>query len=170
MSQIKDRNLSWKDLISGTITAILFFIEIIMCIFFFNWLGLLWLNIIGWSLIAIAFFVLGWLPRIAFNQKGEVLEGESWLHTTVVVDSGIYAVVRHPIYLSWYFYFFAFICISQHWLTLILAVPVFVLVYRDALSEEKSNLKKFGDAYKKYMNRVPRLNIFLGLARVMRRS
>lgn len=168
MSGQKEMNLSWKDWISGTISGLLFLAEIIMCIFFFNWLGILWLNITGWILIGIAFFVLGWLPRVALSKYGQVQENESWLHTTIVVDRGIYSVVRHPIYLSWYFYFLGFICISQHWLTLALALPAFVLMYADTLKEERSSIKKFGNAYKDYMKRVPRLNIFLGIARILR--
>lgn len=168
MNEQKETNRSWKDWISGMITGLIFIVEIILCIVFFNRLGLVWLNLIGWILIGIAFFVLGWLPRVSFNKYGQVPENESWLHTTVVVDQGIYSVVRHPIYLSWYFYFLGFICISQHWLTLMLAVPAFALVYLDTLKEERSNIQKFGYAYKDYMKRVPRLNILLGIIRTLR--
>ena len=164
-----ERNLSWKDWVSGTITGLLFIAEIIVCILCFNWLSLLWLNILGWILISIAFFVLGGLARVAFNKYGQVPENESWLNTTRVVDHGIYALVRHPIYLSWYFYFFGFICISQHWLAVVLGLPAFVLVYFDTIKEEKSSIKKFGDAYTDYMQRVPRLNIFRGIARIFRK-
>ena len=163
-----ERKLSWKDWVSGTITGLLFIGEIIVCILCFNWLRLLWLNITGWILIGIAFFVLGGLARVAFNKYGQVPEKVSWLNTTRVVDRGIYSVVRHPIYLSWYFYFLGFICLSQHWITVMLALPAFVLVYLDTIKEEKSSIKKFGDAYKEYMQRVPRLNILLGILRIMR--
>ncbi len=163
------RKLSWKDWINGTITGLLFIGEIIVCFLWFNWLRILWLNIIGWILIGIAFFVLGGLARITFNKYGQVPENESWLNTTIVVDRGIYSVVRHPIYLSWYFYFLGLICLSQHWLTVVLAPPAFILVYLDIIKEEKSSIKKFGDAYKDYMQRVPRLNIFRGIARIFRK-
>ncbi len=168
MNNHRDKTLGWKDWISGTITGLLFIAEIILCILCFNSLGLLWLNLLGWILIGIAFFVLGWLPRVAFTKYGQAPESESWLHTTTVVDRGIYAVVRHPIYLSWYFYFLGFICISQHWLAVAFALPAFILVYSDTLKEEKSNIQKFGDSYIAYMKRVPRLNILLGLTRILR--
>lgn len=162
-----EKNLSWKDWIRGTITGLLFITEIMISILFFNWLGLIWLNVLGWILIGIAFFVLGWLPRVAFTKYGQAQENESWLHTTVMVDRGIYSVVRHPIYLGWYFYFFGFICLSQHWLALAFAIPAFILVYLDTLKEERSSINKFGHTYKDYMKRVPRLNIFLGIIRVI---
>ena len=162
--------MSWRDWVSGTVTACLFIAEIILIILYYNWLGLLWLNIIGWILFAIAFLVLGWLPRMALTEKGEAPDGKSWLHTTTVVESGIYSIVRHPIYLSWYFYFVGFMCISQHWLTIILAIPAFILVYWDCISEEKSSIEKFGSAYEEYIQRVPRLNFILGIIRARRRK
>jgi protein-S-isoprenylcysteine O-methyltransferase Ste14 len=168
MNDGKERNLSWKDFVSVTITSILFIAEIVICVFFFNWLGLLWLNLIGWVIIGIAFFVLGWLPRVAFTKYGQASKNKRWFHTTVVVDRGIYSVVRHPFYLSIYFYFIGLICISQYWLALVLAIPAFVMVYLGTLKEERANIKKFGSAYEDYMKRVPRLNILLGIFRIVR--
>ncbi len=170
MSEFNEPRHRWTEWIGGVITGSLFILEIILCVFFYNWINLTWLNILGWILIAIAFFVLGWLGRLDLTKYGDAPKNKNWIHTTVIVDRGIYSIVRHPIYLSWYFYFVAFIFISQHWLTIVFAVPAFISVYFDTIHEEKSNLQKFGNTYRHYMNRVPRLNFLVGILRALRQK
>jgi len=92
-----------------------------------------------------------------------------WLKTTVVVDSGVYALVRHPIYLSFFLMSLSFVFISQHWLNLLLGVVVMSFIYNDMRREEKNNIEKFGDDYLRYMEQVPRMNFVLGTIRLQRR-
>ena len=92
-----------------------------------------------------------------------------WLKTTVVVDSGVYALVRHPIYLSFFLMSLSFVFISQHWLNLLLGVVVMLFIYNDMRREEKNNIEKFGDDYLRYMEQVPRMNFVLGTIRLQRR-
>jgi hypothetical protein len=40
--------------------------------------------------------LFGVLPIITLRQKGGVPKGKSYVHTTVLVDSDIYTIVRHP--------------------------------------------------------------------------
>jgi hypothetical protein len=35
------------------------------------------------------------------------------------------------------------------------------------IEEERRNMEKFGDAYKDYMKRIPRINILIGIIRQM---
>jgi protein-S-isoprenylcysteine O-methyltransferase Ste14 len=63
----------------------------------------------------------------------------------------------------------ASILVSQHWLSVVLGVPIIVYVYVMARREEESNIEKFGDDYKRYMQRVPRNNVLVGILRVLRR-
>jgi len=107
------------------------------------------------------------MARIAFVREGKSPKKESWLKTTTLVDIGIYAVVRHPMYLSFMMYPVALMLISQHWLSLILGLPLIVYLYLATKGEEKNNIEKFGDDYRKYMQRVPRINIVLGLVRLI---
>jgi len=92
-----------------------------------------------------------------------------WLQTTVVVDSGVYALFRHPIYLSFFLMSLSFVFISQHWLNLLLGVVVMLFIYNDMRREEKNNIEKFGDDYLRYMEQVPRMNFVLGTIRLQRR-
>ena len=82
-----------------SIEALAFVAQVVLCILFYNHLGLNWLLYLGWAIVVVA-MVLGWRARVAFQTKGEARAGESWLHTRTVVTGGVYAVVRHPIYLS----------------------------------------------------------------------
>jgi len=90
--------------------------------------------------------------------------------TTVLVDSGTYAIVRHPQFLGFVLLTCASILISQHWLTAIIGVPLIVLLFIFVQKAEESLVLKFGDDYKRYMQRVPRMNLLLGIIRLLRRK
>lgn len=80
---------------------------------------------------------------------------------------GLCGIVRHPQYTGIFLVIFGQLV---HWptiLTLVLA-PVIVLTYvRLARREEARLIKQFGEAYRKYMQRVP---MFLPRWRDMRRA
>ena len=159
---------TWKDLVFSSVGGILFIGQIVLCFLFYNWVGLNVLLYLGWIILAVA-IVLGWRARVAFETKGGAQEGESWLRTLVVVDSGVYAVVRHPMYLSFMLLVLALMLISQHWLSIILGIPVMVFLYLGMRVEEQSSIKKFGDDYIRYMDRVPRMNFLAGVIRLLQR-
>ena len=93
------------------------------------------------------------------------------MRRTVLVDTGIYALVRHPqsgvagILLN-----LAVPLIVQHWLIVILGTAGAGLFYLDTFKLDQSCIEKFGDAYKQYMERVPRMNFILGIMRAIRRG
>jgi protein-S-isoprenylcysteine O-methyltransferase Ste14 len=88
----------------------------------------------------------------------------------VLVDSQIYAVVRHPMYLGWILALFvATIFLYQHWLFVIVGILGIASVYLISREEEYNNIKRFGDDYKRYMERVPRMNFVVGIIRLLRR-
>ena len=158
---------TWKDIILYSFLGILFVSQVVLCILYYNWANLDVLMYLGWAILVIAFFVVGGMARIAFVREGKSPEKESWLKTTVLVDTGIYSVVRHPMYLSFMMYPIALMFISQHWLSPILGFPLIVYMYFAMKGEEKSNIEKFGDYYGAYMKRVPRMNFLLGLIRLI---
>jgi protein-S-isoprenylcysteine O-methyltransferase Ste14 len=114
--------------------------------------------------------VFGWLPIFAFRKKGGVLKGRSYIQTTVLVDSGIYAVVRHPQFLAGILLSLALILITQHWLIGTIGVVAVVLNYFIALKADQELIEKFGDGYKRYMDKVPRINFLVGIIRWVRHS
>jgi protein-S-isoprenylcysteine O-methyltransferase Ste14 len=89
----------------------------------------------------------------------------------VLVDSGIYAVVRHPLYLGWILSIFvATIFFYQHWLFVVIGILGTAGIYLISRQEEHHNIERFGDAYRDYMQRVPRMNFLLGIIRLSRHS
>jgi len=117
----------------------------------------------GWWVLTLS-AVFGWLPIFTFRQKGKV-KGHGYIHTTVLVDTGIYGIVRHPQYLAGILLNFALPMITQHWLVALLgaaALPVYCL---DSIEEEKRDLEKFEEAYRRYMSEVPRFNFIAGIVR-----
>lgn len=154
MKEEKTDKPQWKPtrkfLVLSSVLGILFIGQIVLCFLFYNWGNLDVLLHMGWAILVVG-FVLGGMSRRAFQKKGGVPKGESWRTTTVVVDRGIYAVVRHQQYLSFILLILALILISQHWLSPIFGVPIMVFFYISMRGEEQFNVKKFGDAYKRYM-------------------
>jgi protein-S-isoprenylcysteine O-methyltransferase Ste14 len=57
----------------------------------------------------------------------------------------------------------------QHWIVVLLGVPIFPLTYIDLIRADKDAIKKFGDDYKRYMERVPRMNFLIGILQSLRR-
>jgi protein-S-isoprenylcysteine O-methyltransferase Ste14 len=151
-----------------SIEALAFVVQVVLCILFYNHLGLNWLLYLGWAIVVVA-VVLGWSARVAFQTKGEARAGESWLHTRAVVTGGIYAVLRHPMYLSFLLISLALVCLSQHWLNAVLGAMLMGLLYNDMGREEKNSIEKFGDDYRNYLHQVPRMNFVVGMIRLIRR-
>jgi protein-S-isoprenylcysteine O-methyltransferase Ste14 len=90
------------------------------------------------------------------------------MQTTALVDTGIYAMVRHPqggtagILLS-----LALALIGQHWLLVALTLVGVVLIYVDTFRSDVACIEKFGEEYGRYMERVPRVNFVAGLLRLL---
>ena len=69
--------------------------------------------------------------------------------------SGVYGIVRHPLYLAGIIIFACQPTVTRTWLT-VSVVAIVYFIY-GSLIEEKRILKKFGDEYRDYTSRVPLL-------------
>ena len=148
--------------------SILMFLPIILVFVFYNYYTLDFLVYAGWILLVFSVVII-FLAGGEFRKKGGVPKGKSIVHTTVVVDSGIYAVVRHPQYLGFILFVLALVLMSQHWLSVVSWIIGSALFYRDVVREEQMSIAKFGDDYKRYMQKVPRMNFVVGIIRLLRR-
>jgi protein-S-isoprenylcysteine O-methyltransferase Ste14 len=131
-----------------------------------------WLVLAGIALLLIAVvFVV--LPIVQFKRQGGVAEGESYGNTTALVDTGLYAIVRHPQYVSLPMFSLALVLIVQHWTVAALgasSIALFYLTFRRADGMDiDENIDKFGDAYREYAERVPGWNPIVGVWRLARR-
>ena len=126
------------------------------------------LFILGWVVWAVG-MALVMAPIAMFPRRGGVPKGKSFVNTTRLVDTGIYAVVRHPQYTGGVFsIFITTLLLFPHWLFGLLGVIGTVVVYMSCREEDERLIDKFGDDYVAYMKRVPRMNIFLGIIRLWR--
>jgi protein-S-isoprenylcysteine O-methyltransferase Ste14 len=115
--------------------------------------------------------VLVTAPIVMFPRRGGVPGGKSFVHTTRLVDTGIYSIVRHPQYTGGIFALFLTTLLwYPHWLFAVLGVAGSVLLYFSCRSEDKRLVEKFGDDYRDYMNRVPGMNFVEGMLRLIRRK
>ena len=128
-----------------------------------------WLVLAGWGLFAVS-AVLGWLPIFVFRHRGRVAKGKSYIHTTALVTTGIYAVVRHPQFLAGDFLAVAVICITQHWASYLAGATAIAANRWTMIKADRDLVAKFGDPYRDYMQRVPRTNLLVGALRWARRE
>ena len=144
-----------KDNVLMVILGIAFFLNIIVMNLFPTTIEELVL--VGYTILGIGalFFVLS---VFTLHRKG----------TSNVVDSGIYGVIRHPMYLGGIVMFFSHILLGQNWIVAISTIVGIVCCYLIILSEDQRNIEKFGDEYILYMQSVPRVNLLLGVIRLQR--
>ena len=169
MERETKRSWTWKDLTGSIIWGLILIVQVLMAFLFFNSLGLILVVYIGVAFFVV-FVIMGFLAGAEFRRRGGAPEDKSIIYTTKLVDTGIYSVVRHPMYTSWIFLIIALAMFSQHWLSIVLGIIAAFLIYLDARKEDKNLIGKFGNQYKQYMTRVPRTNILLGIYRRLRRK
>lgn len=127
-----------------------------------------WLRYAGFVLWALA-AVFGWVPVYQFKKHGGVAEGDSYVETTRLVDTGLYAIVRHPQYVAWPLTGVAVALVSQHPAVIAMGAAAIVLACVDFRKVDDLDLAKFGDPYRAYMERVPGWNFVAGFWRRLRR-
>lgn len=166
----------WKSSLYGLhphllawIWSALLLLQVILAFFVFRDPKIQAFRVAGWVIwtLGTAFAIL---PIFTLRTRGSVPEGKSYMETTALVDTGIYAIVRHPqggtagILLS-----LALVLIGQHWLLLVLAAVATLLLYLDTFNADEACISKFGQAYVHYMQRVPRVNFLVGIKRQLLR-
>lgn len=161
-------NITTKELALMVMESVAFIAQIVLCLFFYNQLGTVIFVYLGWAIFFVA-MIIGWQARVAFENKGGARAGEGLTKTRVVVTSGIYGIVRHPMYLSFMLFSLALVLLSQHWLNAALGMIVIGILYSDMRREEQKTLVKFGDPYQVYMKQVPRMNFLVGVMKYLQR-
>jgi protein-S-isoprenylcysteine O-methyltransferase Ste14 len=72
------------------------------------------------------------------------------------IIKGAYRLSRHPMYLATFFICLGAGISSGSWIFILLCVIMAACFHKEALIEEKYCLHKYRDAYRKYMDSVPR--------------
>jgi len=155
--------------VPATLVTLLFILQIIIGIYLLSTVSQIEiLAYFGAGLYVLSGLVFGWLPIIEFRKKGRVKSGKSYIHTTQIVETGIYSIVRHPQYVTFILWAIAGMLLFQHYIVVLLGIPIFPLTYIDLIKADKDAIKQFGDDYKAYMKKVPRANFLLGIIRKFR--
>jgi protein-S-isoprenylcysteine O-methyltransferase Ste14 len=104
----------------------------------------------AWLYAGLAIFVLGLVMTLmtTYNFAATPL-GEP-------VTRGIYRISRHPIYLSGFVLYAGIGIACASWVLLLCAVLWIAFFQIVVPAEERFLLEKYGNAYRKYMNRTPR--------------
>ena len=125
--------------------------------------------------LGILFWTIGMVlvvyPFIYFKSKGNVDRGKSYVHTNKLITSGLYSIIRHVQYTGGILsIFLATPFLYPHWIFVVLAIPGIWLTYLGTKREDELLIEKFGEEYRKYMERVPGVNLVAGIIRKIKRD
>ena len=126
----------------GMFVAFLFSVLLIYSIFLPLKLGK------AWFYMGLAIYLLGSIIcTIAIANVAATPEGDPFM-------KGMYRYSRHPLSLGMILIFLGVGIASASWLFLLLSAKITVITHFMVVTEEHSCLNKFGDSYRKYMNRT----------------
>ncbi|MFX1574684.1 MAG: methyltransferase family protein [Promethearchaeota archaeon] len=158
------KKFNLRDIVFTTLFTVSFIIQIILMFLFSNELGIIILVYIGYIIWGFSLY-FGLITFWTFKKKGGVEKGKSYVYTTKLVENGPYAIVRHPQYLGGMLFSISITFWTQIFLSLFLSIIIIILTYQWTYVEDKNLIEKFGEDYKKYKLKVPRLNPILGTIR-----
>jgi len=124
------------------------------------------ISLVGKVVALLGLFALGGYARAEFLKHAGPRGEGTWPLPKELVDTGPYAVVRHPMSLGLMISAVGLMMIGQHWTTYTVGAGIILYLYLAARQEETLNREKFGAAYTDYMERVPRINPVLGFVRL----
>ncbi|HPS41077.1 MAG TPA: isoprenylcysteine carboxylmethyltransferase family protein [Anaerolineaceae bacterium] len=119
-----------------------------------------WHQLISWCFLVISIIPLAFGVH-SLVKKGKPVqqrEGESQLlafeKTSVLVTTGIYHYVRHPLYSSLLFLTLGIAFKSLDWISGLLSMLVIVFLFATAKADEAECIRFFGSDYQTYMTRT----------------
>jgi len=140
-------------------------IQFVMVILFFVCWGLdslshfmLWYSTVVLEAVTFLPLLLGTIVFLCFSlylvsraHKSVLDQGQTQLR---LVDYGVYAVVRHPMYLGTLLFCLSFLFISLSLLSIGIWIAFFIFYDRMATFEERSLIQILGEEYAAYQKRV----------------
>lgn len=107
----------------------------------------------GWGVLITGGIVL---VSASKSRKKALLENGK----ETLIKTGLYGIIRHPEFLGHILVIIGLVLISQHIINTLIGLGLISLLCVEMSEEEEINMKKFGEAYKEYMQQVPKINIF----------
>ena len=106
----------------------------------------------GWSLVLVSTFLINHFDLFGLRQIWLQLAGRPYTPLRFGTP-GPYKLVRHPLYLGWFFAFWATPAMSVTHLVFALATTGYILIAIQL--EERDLLTALGEDYRRYRERVP---------------
>lgn len=112
-----------------------------------------------YELSALSISMIGLAVRIlttGFARPGTSGRNTKRQKADVLNTTGMYSIIRNPLYLGNYICWFGISLLAQTWEVIVLNTFIFFLFYLPIIHREESFLEeKFGDEFRKYAERVP---------------
>jgi len=112
----------------------------------------------GWALVLVSTFLINHFDLFGLRQVYLHLMGKPYTHLTFGTP-GPYRLVRHPLYLGWFFAFWATPTMTVAHLFFAVVTAAYIVVAIQL--EEKDLVDALGDSYAQYRKQVPMLIPFL---------
>jgi len=154
---------SFSNLLNAILLTITLVLQVILIFIDKSGFNIVIIQIIGYITWIFSVY-FGLVPMWVFKKKGEVVKGENYTKTNKLVDTGTYAIIRHPQYLAGILVSLSITFWVQSFLSMILTVIVIILIYQWSYSEDNILITKFGNEYIEYKRKVTRLNPVIGIA------
>jgi protein-S-isoprenylcysteine O-methyltransferase Ste14 len=130
-----------------------------------SWIAFLSIPLPDWFRLVLVGITI---PSIPFIFWGYRTLGKNWVHALdpskflqkereTLVTSGPYRYVRNPIYLGSFVFIITMAFVAANWLLLLPALVLIVIIYGQIGNEEHMLIDRFGDEYREYMKRTPRI-------------
>jgi protein-S-isoprenylcysteine O-methyltransferase Ste14 len=145
---------------AAIVLAFLYFVGALVYAILPSWVMFLSIPLPDWfRLVMVGVAALG----ILFVSWGYWALGKNWAPSvsgvrkdTVMVTTGLYGFVRHPIYLGAFIFLAALTLVAANLLILLPTLALLALLYTSIDDEEAMLIDRFGDEYREYMKRTLR--------------
>jgi len=107
-----------------------------------------------------AVFVIASFATLRHRGKPE----SGWEPTTELIESGVYKIVRHPLYFGCALFTVGLMFIIQSVPATVLGLVAILCFVMASVKEDAFNIEKFGDAYREHMKKVSLWNPFKGVS------
>ena len=157
-SQIHRQDLAgeyrWGDL--GQILLLLIFLSGLVVDFFVLHYSESWQSLIAWY-GRIMLFIPLFLVAIYFGQRSHTKVFGEQRKELMVIDTDVYASIRHPMYFGALMAYLSVIVLSLSLVALGIFIVAVMFYYFISRYEEKLLVDKLGSRYSDYIKRVPML-------------
>ena len=146
--------------VTALVLAVVYFGGTLFYVLLPSWIMFLSIPLPDWfRLIMVGVAVLG----LSFVFWGYWALGKNWAPSvsgvrrdTVLVTTGLYGFVRHPIYLGIFISLSALALMAANLLVLLPTLALLVVLYASIDEEEAILIGRFGNEYREYKKRTPR--------------